>query len=600
MRRIGVLAERYSKWERRAPLTPLHVQQLVSSGIEVLVQPSNSRVFNNREYADAGARVTPDLSSANAIFGVKQPALGSLLPGMTYLTFSHVIKAQPENMPLMDEFLAKRCRLIDYECVREGGGGSTPRLIAFGGFAGKAGTINGLRGLGLRLLTLGYSTPFLAVGPAHSYADYADARRALAGVGRQIGAYGLPPAFSPFVVTICGTGNVSHGAVDALRALGDDVVSWVTPEELPALSEKLGTEGAHQRRVFACVTGTEHFVAREGGAAGGAAGAPFDRAHYYANPHEYAPVFHRSVAPHTSLLVTTMYWDPRFPRLLTHEQAGELRASGNERLLAVADLTCDIGGAVEGLTRTTSVDEPFFVYDVAGRCESAEGLDGAGVLMLGVDILPAELPREASHHFGDALLPFVDALASSPGAPLPPELAAATIAEGGALTAGYHFIAAMRAAREREISQEEPALAAPTAALSAEHARKLEGSTVLSLHGHLFDSGLINATLDVVEAAGGCGAGGGSTPPPSPPPLSLLLPRLLRPTSSDPHPPTHTLRPTSSDPHPPTHTLRPTPSDPHPPTHTLLGVALARARSLLPPRALARCLLLAPLTHSTA
>ena len=31
----------------------------------------------------------------------------------------------------------------------------------------------------------------------------------------------------------------------------------------------------------------------------------------------------------------------------------------------------------------------------------------------------------------------------------------------------------------------------------------LEGSTVLSLQGNLFDSGLINASLDVVEQAGG-------------------------------------------------------------------------------------------------
>ena len=55
-------------------------------------------------------------------------------------------------MALLDELLDKRCRLIDYECVREGGGGSTSWLIAFGGFAGKAGIINGLRGLGLPAL----------------------------------------------------------------------------------------------------------------------------------------------------------------------------------------------------------------------------------------------------------------------------------------------------------------------------------------------------------------------------------------------------------------------------------------------------------------
>ena len=33
--------------------------------------------------------------------------------------------------------------------------------------------------------------------------------------------------------------------------------------------------------------------------------------------------------------------------------------------------------------------------------------------------------------------------------------------------------------------------------------RAIEGSTVIRLQGHLFDTGLINAALDVVEAAGG-------------------------------------------------------------------------------------------------
>ena len=132
-RAIGLLAEKYSKWERRAALTPSHVQRLVKSGIDVLVQPSTSRVYADSEYSNAGAVLTSDLSDASAIFGVKQPVNGTLLPGKTYLVFSHVIKAQQENMALLDELLDKRCRLIDYECVREGGGGSTARLIAFGG-----------------------------------------------------------------------------------------------------------------------------------------------------------------------------------------------------------------------------------------------------------------------------------------------------------------------------------------------------------------------------------------------------------------------------------------------------------------------------------
>ena len=67
-RAIGVLAESYSKWERRAPLTPLHVSKIVERlQTDVLVQPSSKRIFTDAEYAAAGATITQDLSSAGVV-----------------------------------------------------------------------------------------------------------------------------------------------------------------------------------------------------------------------------------------------------------------------------------------------------------------------------------------------------------------------------------------------------------------------------------------------------------------------------------------------------------------------------------------------------
>jgi alpha-aminoadipic semialdehyde synthase len=42
-----------------------------------------------------------------------------LLPEKTYFFFSHTIKAQEYNMPLLDAMLQKKIRMIDYECIRE-------------------------------------------------------------------------------------------------------------------------------------------------------------------------------------------------------------------------------------------------------------------------------------------------------------------------------------------------------------------------------------------------------------------------------------------------------------------------------------------------
>ena len=52
----------------------------------------------------------------------------------------------------------QKIRLIDYERICDESG---LRKVAFGKYAGVAGMINILHGLGLRLLALGHHTPFM-------------------------------------------------------------------------------------------------------------------------------------------------------------------------------------------------------------------------------------------------------------------------------------------------------------------------------------------------------------------------------------------------------------------------------------------------------
>jgi alpha-aminoadipic semialdehyde synthase len=115
------MCETYGVWERRAPLSPAHVAALVSQGYPVVVQPSSRRVFADAHYAAAGATVSNDLSAATVVLGVKQVAVQSLLPGKAYFFFSHTIKAQPENMALLDACVARNVTLFDYECIADNG-----------------------------------------------------------------------------------------------------------------------------------------------------------------------------------------------------------------------------------------------------------------------------------------------------------------------------------------------------------------------------------------------------------------------------------------------------------------------------------------------
>lgn len=60
-----------------------------------------------------------------------------------------------------------------------------------------------------------------------------------------------------------------------------------------------------------------------------------------------------------SLAVNCMYWEKRFPRLLSTQQLQDLTRKGCP-LVGIADITCDIGGSIEFINQNTSIDSPFF------------------------------------------------------------------------------------------------------------------------------------------------------------------------------------------------------------------------------------------------
>ena len=93
---IGIVRETYDKWERRTPLCPSHVEQLLTKFggsrnllSNVVVQPASHRIFSDEEYRRAGATISEDLSTADLILGVKQVEEDNLLPDKSYMFFSH-------------------------------------------------------------------------------------------------------------------------------------------------------------------------------------------------------------------------------------------------------------------------------------------------------------------------------------------------------------------------------------------------------------------------------------------------------------------------------------------------------------------------------
>lgn len=65
------------------------------------------KIFLFQEYSDCGAVIQENMSEATLIMGVKGVPIDSLMRDKTYAFFSHTIKAQPDNMPLLDAILEK-------------------------------------------------------------------------------------------------------------------------------------------------------------------------------------------------------------------------------------------------------------------------------------------------------------------------------------------------------------------------------------------------------------------------------------------------------------------------------------------------------------
>ena len=128
-------------------------------------------------------------------------------------------------------------------------------------------------------------------------------------------------------------------------------------------------------------------------------GSAFNKEFYRANPSLFRSVFHETVLPYTSALINCMYWDSRFPRLVTNEQAMALEQAGRLRLLGVADITCDMGGSVEFSDESTHIETPFLVRNLQTGVNS-RNMDDPGVMvmeqLLAVNFLaPARLTRAA-------------------------------------------------------------------------------------------------------------------------------------------------------------------------------------------------------------
>jgi alpha-aminoadipic semialdehyde synthase len=423
---IGIRREDKNRWEKRAPLIPEHIKEFKEKfGIETIIQPSQIRMYSNNEYADAGAIIKEDLSSSPVIFAIKEIPIDLLEPGKTYVFFSHTIKGQKHNMPMLKKMMDLRCNLIDYEKIVDERG---RRLVFFGRFAGLAGMVDTLWVFGQRLKSKKIDSLFNEIKQTIHYKNLDEIIDHFKNIGKKI-EQGIPDSLTPLIIGFAGYGNVSRGAQEILDILP---IKEISPKELGKIYDN-----PSNNCIYKVVFKEEDMVKPI------SPENSFDLQDYYDHPEKYKSVFEKYI-PHLTILMNCIYWSDKYPRLVTKEF---LKNNYTEDfcLQVIGDISVDINGAIEFTKKATSPENPTFVYDPVTDTIK-DGYEGRGVVVLAVDNLPCELPRESSSAFSKILYDFVPEIAKADftqdfdNLQLPPSIKKAVILYHGKLTPDYQYI----------------------------------------------------------------------------------------------------------------------------------------------------------------
>lgn len=183
---VGILRECKNRWECRTPLTPENIMNLkreYGDEIKFVIQPSKKRIYKDALYSQVihffniiivvviiificqvGAEVSDDLSKCDLIMGIKEIPSNQLIPNKSLIFFSHTHKGQDQSMKMLKKICDLGITLYDYELLKENGG---KRMVAFGKYAGYAGMLTCLHGIGDKLLSKGIRSPFLVNTHSH-------------------------------------------------------------------------------------------------------------------------------------------------------------------------------------------------------------------------------------------------------------------------------------------------------------------------------------------------------------------------------------------------------------------------------------------------
>jgi len=361
--KFGIIKERKSTPDRRVVFTPdelARLKQLYQS-VSVKVESSDIRAFSDDEYRNMGIEVANDISDCEVFFGVKEVPVEYLIPNKSYFFFSHTVKKQPHNRKLLQALLEKKIDFYDHETIVNE---HNIRLIGFGKYAGFVGAYNSFRAFGIKFEL--FKLP--------KAASLSGKQEMIAHLKRLI----LPP----IKIVNTGTGKVGSGVkeiLDAIKIKEVSVENYLTKN--------------YTQPVYTQIDVLDYNIRKDG--------QVLDFNDFFQNPTDYVSNFERFTKV-SDIYITGHFHASEAPDILTREM---LKAK-DCKVKVVGDISCDVDGSIACTTRPSTIDEPLYGY-LPFEDKEIDLFHPAAIVVMAVDNLPCELPKESSEGFGEMFMEHV-------------------------------------------------------------------------------------------------------------------------------------------------------------------------------------------------
>jgi alanine dehydrogenase len=361
--KFGIIKERKNPPDRRVVFSPKELVSLKNEypEAEIKVESSDIRIFTDEQYSNLGIPVSNDMTDCDVLFGVKEVPIENLIPNKKYFFFSHTIKKQPYNRKLLEAILEKNIQLYDHETIVDA---NFNRLIGFGKYAGIVGAYNAFRAFGIKF-------GLFTIPKAETLSGKDEL---VSKLKRQV----LPP----IKIVLTGCGKVGNGAKEILDAIK---IKEVSVENF--LSKK------YSEPVYVQIDVLDYNKRKDGKVIG--------KKDFYENPTEYTSDFERFTKV-SDIFIAGHFYANDAPYILTREML-----QGNDcNIKVVADISCDVNGPIACTIKASTIAEPLFGY-LPSENKEVDVFHPAAIVVMSVDNLPCELPKDASEGFGEMFMKHV-------------------------------------------------------------------------------------------------------------------------------------------------------------------------------------------------